>query len=250
MRVGLPRDSLDLDIAWAFQVPPDGAPREGVTKGGDVFMVAYWYPQIAVYDDVTGWERDPYLGVGEFYSDFADYDVNVSAPQGWLVAATGELTNATEVLSPRTRDRLAQARRSGAVVHVVADPERGAGPTKATNTGFDGVLTWKFHARNVRDFAWSASAKYVWDATAAVTGDRDGDHRPDTTLVSTFYRPEARRWSWDRSATYERSALEFLSSYLWPYPWSAMTAVEGPESCAGMEYPMLTCVGGARDTLS
>ena len=255
MRVGLPRpllpkDSLDLDIAWEFQVPPDGAPREGVTKGGDIFMVAYWYPQIAVYDDVNGWERDPYLGVGEFYTDFADYEVALSVPQGWLVAATGELTDPDSVLSRRTRDRLALARRNGTVVHVVADGERGAGPVKATNTGFDGVLTWRFRARNVRDFAWSASAKYVWDAIGAVTGDRDGDHRPDTTLVNTFYRPEARRWAWDRSATYERSALEFLSSYLWPYPWAQMTAVEGPTSCAGMEYPMLTCVGGPRDTLS
>jgi hypothetical protein len=255
MRVGLPRallphDSLDLDIAWAFQVPPDGAPREGVTKGGDVFMVAYWYPRIAVYDDVSGWERDPYMGGAEFYMDFADYDVNISAPQGWLVASTGELTNPNEVLSRQTRDRLAEARRTGNVVHVVRDQDRGAGATRATNTGFDGIITWKLRARNVRDFDWGASPKFVWDATVAAVGDRDGDHRPDTTLINTFYRPEARAWSWDRSSTYERSVVEFLSRYLWPYPWSQMTALEGPTSCTGMEYPMLTCIGGPRDTLS
>jgi hypothetical protein len=253
MRVGLPRalvphDSVDLDIAWAFQLPPDGAPREGTT--GDVFMVAYWYPRIAVYDDVNGWQIDPYLGGAEFYMDYADYDVTLSVPQGWLVASTGELTNGDQVLSKQTRDRIAESKRTGAVVHVVRDQDRGAGPAKATTTGFDGVVQWKFRARNVRDFDWGASAKFLWDATIAVVGDRDGDGRADTTAINTFYRPEARAWSWGRSGEYERNVVEFLSTYLWPYPWAQMTALEGPVSCTGMEYPMLTCIGGPRDTLS
>jgi len=255
MRIGLPKpllphDSLDLDIAWAFQLPPDGAPREGSTAGGDVLMVAYWYPQLAVYDDVNGWQKDPYLGGAEFYMGYADYEVNLSIPQGWLVAGTGELTNAQEVLSQQTRDRLAEARRGASVIHVVREPDRGAGRNKATNTGFDGVLTWRFRANNVRDFDWGTPAKFVWDATIATVGDRDGDKKPDTTLVNTFYRPEARKWAWDRSGEYERNVVEFLSGYLWPYPWPQMTALEGPTSCTGMEYPMLTCIGGPRDTLT
>jgi len=83
-----------------------------------------------------------------------------------------------------------------------------------------------------------------------VVGDRDGDKRPDTTAINTFYRPEARAWSWDKSGLYEKNSIEFLSGYLWPYPWPQMTALEGPVSCTGMEYPMLTCIGGPRDTLS
>ncbi|MEP6495436.1 MAG: M1 family metallopeptidase [bacterium] len=253
MRVGLPRalaprDSADFDIAWAFQVPPNGAPREGTT--GDVFMVAYWYPQIAVYDDVTGWQIDPYLGGSEFYMDYADYDVTLSVPQGWLVGATGELANPADVLSRQTRDRLAESKRGSGVVHVVRDQDRGVGATKATNTGFDGLLKWHFRAQNVRDFDWGASSKFVWDATIAVVGDRDRDGKPDSTAINTLYRPEARAWSWEKSAEYERSAVEFLSNYLWPYPWVQMTALEGPASCSGMEYPMLTCIGGPRDTLS
>jgi hypothetical protein len=242
-----PHDSVDLDIAWAFQLPPDGAPREGTT--GDVFMVAYWYPRIAVYDDVNGWQNDPYLGAAEFYMGYGDYDVNVTVPQGWLVAATGELTNPNEVLSKQTRDRLDQARRSTEVVHVVREQDRGVGANKATLTGFDKALTWRFRARNVRDFDWGASPNYLWDATVAVVGDRDGDSRPDTTRINTFYRPSARKWSWDLSGAYERNVVEFLSTYLWPYPWPQMTALEGPVSCSGMEYPMLTCIGGPRDTL-
>ena len=253
MRVGLntpllPHDSVDLDVAWAFQVPPDGAPREGST--GDVFMVAYWYPQMAVYDDVNGWQTDPYLGNAEFYMDYADYDVNLSVPQGWLIGATGDLANGAEILSKQTLDRIAESRRSPAVVHVVREEDRGAGPRKATNTGFDGIVTWKFRARNVRDFDWGTSAKFLWDATVAVVGDRDHDGKPDTTAINTFYRPEARAWAWGRSGEFERSAVEFLSRYLWPYPWTQMTALEGPASCTGMEYPMLTCIGGPRDTLS
>jgi Peptidase family M1 domain len=253
MRVGLPRalaphDSVEFDIAWAFQLPPDGAPREGTT--GDVVMVAYWYPQFAVYDDVTGWQIDPYLGGAEFYMDYADYDVNLSVPQGWLVAATGELMNPTEVLSRQTRDRLAEAHRGPSVVHVVRETDRGAGNNRATNTGFDGILKWRFRARNVRDFDWGASAKFLWDATVAVVGDRDRDGHPDSTDINTYYRPEARAWSWGRSAEFERNSVEFLSNYLWPYPWPRMSALEGPVSCTGMEYPMLTCIGGPRDTLS
>ena len=124
---------------------------------------------------------------------YADYEVNLNVPQGWLVGATGELTNPNEVvLSRQTRDRLAEARRGASVVHVVREQDRGTGATKATATGFDGVLTWKFRARNVRDFDWGASSKFLWDATTAVVGDRDGDGRPDTTSINTFYRPEAR----------------------------------------------------------
>jgi len=247
-RALVPRDSIDLDVAWAFQVPPDGAPREGTN--GDVFMIAYWYPRLAVYDDVGGWQTDPYLGNAEFYMGYADYEVTLHVPQGWLVAATGELMNPTEVLSRQTRDRLAESRRRGEVVHVVREQDRGVGPTRATNTGFDGVLAWRFRARNVRDFDWGASAKFLWDATVAVVGDQDRDGRPDTTAINTFYRPQARAWAWGRSAEYERRSIEFLSRYLWPYPWPQMTALEGPASCSGMEYPMLTCIGGPRDTLS
>ncbi len=212
-------------------------------------MVAYWYPRLAVYDDVVGWQNDPYLGAAEFYMGYADYDVNLTVPQGWLVAATGELSNPNEILSKQTRDRLADARRSKEVVHVVREQDRGSGTNKATMTGFDRALTWRFRARNVRDFDWGASPNYLWDATVAVVGDRDGDGKPDSTRINTFYRPSARKWSWDLSGEYERSVVEFLSNYLWPYPWPQMTALEGPVSCAGMEYPMLTCIGGARDTL-
>jgi hypothetical protein len=252
-RAVVPGDSADLRFDWSFIVPPDGGPRGGSTAGREAFMVSYWYPQLAVYDDVNGWQVDPYVGNAEFYMGYADYDVSIGVPAGWLVGGTGELRNPEEVLTPRTRDRLRQARQTGEIVHVVADADRGSGDArsaKATLRGLDNRLTWRFQARNVRDFDWGASDQYLWDATIAVVGDRNGDARPDTANIYSLYRPEVRKWAWDQSARYARHSIEFLSGYLWPYPYPQMTSLDGPVSCSGMEYPMLTCIGGPRDTLA
>jgi hypothetical protein len=241
----LPGDSIDLRIDWAFTVPPDGAPRGGTT--GDVFMIAYWYPQMAVYDDVNGWQTDIYMGNAEFYMGYGDYDIAVSLPAGWLVASTGTLTNPEQVLSTQTRNRLADARHLGTLVHVVDYDDRGAG--RSTLRGLDNLLTWRFRARNVRDFDWGASSRFLWDATVATVANRNGGTVRDTVDIFTFYRPEVVFPAWFASSIYASHAIEFLSRYLWSYPYPQMTAMEGPVSCSGMEYPMLTCIGGPRDTL-
>ena len=238
-----PGGTADLAFDWAFTVPPDGAPRMGTD--GEIFYLAYWYPQMAVYDDVGGWQTDQYLGNAEFYMGYGDYDVSLTVPAGWLVAATGELRNADQVLAAGTRARLAEARRSGSVVHVVGAAERGAG--RATAGG--GKLTWRFTARDVRDFAFGTSDRYLWDATHALARDSAGKSAVDTVMIHSFYRPERTAWAWDQSARYGRHSIEFLSRYLWPYPYPQMTAVDGVVSCSGMEYPMMTCIGGPRDTL-
>ena len=238
-----PGGTADLAFDWAFTVPPDGAPRMGTD--GEIFYLAYWYPQMAVYDDVGGWQTDQYLGNAEFYMGYGDYDVSLTVPAGWLVAATGELRNADQVLAAGTRARLAEARRSGSVVHVVGAAERGAG--RATAGG--GKLTWRFTARDVRDFAFGTSDRYLWDATHALARDSAGKSTVDTVMIHSFYRPERTKWAWDQSARYGRHSIEFLSRYLWPYPYPQMTAVDGVVSCSGMEYPMMTCIGGPRDTL-
>jgi hypothetical protein len=250
MRIRLPKplppgSSADLELDYRIRIPPDGAPRGG--QDGDVYYISYWYPQMAVYDDVNGWQTDQYYGNAEFYMGFGNYDVALTVPAGWLVSSTGTLTNAAEVLSEQTRARLDSAMTAAEVVHVVSQGERGAG--KATATGSGGKLTWKFRAENVRDVAWGASASYLWDATHAAVGDADGDGSADTARVDALWRPEMRRSHWDQAARYGRHSVEFLSRYLWPYPYPHMTAVDGPTSCGGMEYPMMTCIGGQWDTL-
>ncbi len=238
-----PGDSVTLEFSWAFDVPEQG-PRMG--HDGEVFYLAYWYPHVAVYDDVNRWVQYPHMGNSEFYMGYADYDVAITVPEGWLVGATGTLTNPNEVLTRAARERLARARRASEVVHVVSAADRAAGEATARASG--GTLTWRFRATNVRDFAFGTSDRYVWDATHAVAGDHSGDGRPDTTAIHTLYRPGLT--AWEQDARYTRFSVEFLSRYLWPYPYPHMTAVDGIASCGGMEYPMMTCIGGTRDTMS
>jgi hypothetical protein len=241
----LPGGTADFAFDWKLRVPPDGAPRGG--QDGEVYFMNYWYPQMAVYDDVNGWQTDQYLGNAEFYMGYGNYDVSLTVPAGWLVTATGTLQNSDAVLSGQTRARLDSARSATGVVHVVTDLDRE--PGRSTTAGKDGKLTWRFRAQNVRDVAWATSSRYLWDATNAPVGDAHGDGKPDTSLIQAFYRPEQRINHWDQSARYSQYSIEFFSKYLWPYPYPHMTAVDGPGSCGGMEYPMMTCIGGQWDTL-
>ena len=240
-----PNSSATLEFAWRIRIPPDGAPRGG--QDGETFYISYWYPQMAVYDDVNGWHIDQYLGNAEFYMGYGNYDVSLTLPAGWLVTATGRLLNPAEVLSAQTRARLDSSAHSSGVVRVVTDNDRKAGTS--TTLGSNGKLTWRFRADTVRDVSWAASAKYLWDATNAAVGDANQDGRPDTTAIYSFYRPEQRTSHWDESARYSRHSIEFFSRFLSPYPYPHMTAVDGPTSCGGMEYPMMTCLGGQWDTL-
>ncbi len=244
MRVDLPKpllpgDQADFEFGWGLRVPPDGAPRGG--QDGEVWFLSYWYPQFAVYDDLSGWQIDQYLGNAEFYMGYGTYDVAITVPEGWLVNATGTLVNASDVLSATTRTRLDSAARTSSVVRVVADSERVAG--RSTAKGTNGMLTWRFHADSVRDVSWATSSKYLWDATRAITG-------PDTAMIYSFYRPDQRRFFWDRNTRYGQHSIEFFSRYLWPYPYPHMSMVDGPQSCGGMEFPMMTCIGGEWDSLS
>lgn len=230
---------FELSVEWSFEVP-EGTFRMG-REGSEVFYLAQWYPQVAVYDDLEGWVRDPYMGDGEFYVDYGDFDVTISAPDGWLVGATGVLRNPDEVLGPASLERLAGAA-PDRVVHVVTAEERAAG--QATTASEDGWLEWHFTAENVRDFAWGASDRYVWDATVAAYPEDGGGER--TAMIHTLYRPD--RPNWDRSASYAKHAIEFHSRW-YPYPYPQMTVNEGVIG-GGMEYPMITIIGGGRTPIS
>ena len=209
-----------FDVAWHFLIPEHGADRMG--REGALYELAQWYPRVNVYDDLRGWNTEPYLGQGEFYLEYGDYTVEITLPAGYTVASTGSLTNPRDVLTPTAISRLAQASKSAATVNIVTLDELRSGAARPRT---DGTLTWKFSAKNVRDVAWAASPDYLWDASSW-----------NGILAQAFYRPTAID-PWKDAADMTRMSLDEYSTRWFRYPWPQMSAVEGPIS--GMEYPML-----------
>lgn len=235
MRVVLPEPALpgtttQLQIAWSFQVPERVFRRYGTLKvqKGTVWEVAQWFPAVAVYDDVHGWNTLPYIGTGEFYTNFGDYDLRITAPRDHLVVATGVLQNEHEVYTGLQRARLAQARASRDTV-LIRTPEEVGDP--GSRPAGDGPLCWRFKAENVRTVAFASSEAFVLDACTASTG----------TLVQSAY-PEDSLPVWGKSTQMLRTAIEGYSSRWFRYPYPVATNVAGVEG--GMEYPMIIFCSG------
>lgn len=231
MRLDLPQPlppggRLQIDLAWSFPFGPNGN-RMGVENvdGNDVYEVAQWYPRMAVYDDVRGWNTEQYYGQGEFYLDYGSFDVRLVLPADMLVGATGTLMNPAAVLTPTQRQRLAAARRSPTTVIIRGKEEVGQPASRPTSAG--GTLTWHFSADSVRDFAWAAARHFIWDAVGADSG---------RVLAQSFYPPSADS-IWKRSSEYVKHAVEFYGARWLRYPYPTMTNINGIEG--GMEYPMI-----------
>jgi hypothetical protein len=223
-----PGHTATFDVAWHFLIPEHGADRMG--RDGSLYELAQWYPRMNVYDDVQGWNTDPYLGQGEFYLDYGDYNVSVTVPAGYIVAATGSLENASEVLTPAEIARLARAAKSDTTIAIVTADELKSGAARPRSTG---TMTWKFAAKNVRDAVWAGSPEYQWDAQGY-----------KGALAMAYYRPSA-AFNWDDAADQARMSIQEYSERWYPYPWPQISAVEGPIS--GMEYPMLAMETVSRD---
>ncbi len=228
MRIDLPVPlrtgaSAQLDFGWHFAVPPQGAGRMG--HDGPLYEIAQWYPRVAVYDDLRGWNHEPYIGAGEFYLEYGSFDVSLTVPSTYIVAATGQLKNAGEVLTPTQSARLRAARFTDTTVAIISKSE--AGHPERTRPRTQGTLTWHFMADSVRDFAFAAGPNFRWDAASY-----------DNILIETLYRPTATRW--EEAIKMARAAIKHFSEQWYRYPYSHATTVEGP--IEGMEYPMLTFV--------
>ena len=216
-----------IHIAYRFAVPEHGADRMG--RDGSLYEIAQWYPRAAVYDDIKGWNIEPYLGQGEFYLDYGDYSLSLTVPAGYIVAATGALENARDVLTPPQIARLAEAAKSDKVVRIITADELASGAARPRHAG---TFTWKFRARNVRDAVWAASPDYQWDASSY-----------KGAYAFAYYRPKAAKL-WQDAADMSRMSIQEYSERWFPYPWPHISAVEGPIS--GMEYPMLAMENQSR----
>lgn len=215
---------FEFDVEWSFVIPERVFRRFGIEKVGQgtIFEVAQWFPAVAVYDDVHGWNTLPYIGTGEFYSNFGDYEVEITAPAEYVVVCTGELLNPKEVYTKEQAARLKQARRSKETVVITAAEDVGAPGSRPQS---ERPLTWRFRAEQVRTVAWAASDAFVHDAAGL-----------DGTLVQSVYPAEAAEF-WKDSTQMLRTAIEGYNRRWFRYPYPVATNVSGPEG--GMEYPMI-----------
>ncbi len=224
-----PGDTLRIDVGWHFTIPENGAARMG--RDGRLYEIAQWYPRMAVYDDVHGWNTLPYIGPGEFYLEYGDFDVRLTVPANYIVAATGDLQNPDAVLTAEQRARLARARATDGPVAIVTAQEAGTGAVRPPAPP-DGMLTWHFAARDVRDFAFAAAADFQWDVMR-------WDGAPAALrLVQTFYRPGAANWN--DAVRMAHHAISDFSTRWALYPYAQASVVEGP--IQGMEYPGIVFV--------
>lgn len=215
-----PGATTTLAIDYHFAIPEHGADRMG--REGSLYELAQWYPRMAVYDDVHGWNTLQYLGQGEFYLEYGDFDYAVTVPAGYIVAGTGTLVNPQEVLTATQRARLAQAAKSDTTIHIITADELASGAARPAKSG---TATWHFRAANVRDAAWAASPEYLWDASAW-----------EGVLAHAYYRPSAVA-TWKDAAKMSRFSIQEYSTRWLRYPYPQISAIEGPVS--GMEYPMV-----------
>lgn len=232
-------ESIEFEFEWSFIVPEQGASGRMGRSRDNLYFIAYWYPHIAVYDDVNGWFYDPFVGNAEFYHGFADYNLTVKAPRGWLVMGTGEFLNPEETLSEQTLERYHEAGESDETILISDFDEL----EDATLESDDNMLTWKFKSEKVRDVAFSATLESRWEGARTPVGDLSGDGEPEYTRINTFYRETAPLWQ--SQTEYAQHSITYLSDYMQtPYPWPHMSSVEGAGIIGGgMEFPMMTIIG-------
>ena len=245
MRIDLPeplapgaRTSFSID--WSFYIVDN--PRIGARSGFEhfpetdsyIYFIAQWFPRLAAYTDYMGWQHKAFIGRGEFTLEFGDYKVAITVPFDHIVSASGELQNASDVLSSEQRQRLAQARRADRPLFIVT-PEEAAENEKEASVG---TRTWVFKADNVRDFAWASSRKFIWDAMI----HRQEDRRVPEVLAMSFYPNEAEP-IWSQYSTHAVvHTMEVYSRFSFPYPYPTAQSVNTWKS-GGMEYPMITFNG-------
>ena len=231
-----PHSTTTLEIDWNHKIPggPGAGHRMTQRWADTLYQPTQWYPRVAVYDDLRGWDSELYLGPSEFYNNFGRFDVRIDVPAGWIVSATGVLQNPEEVLTPNARERIKQVLSTDDITRIVGPDE--VGPGQATQRGApiageDGDrLVWHFVADTVNDFAWATAKNYVWDMTRATIPGKG------PVPITMVYLP-GRAQLYVRAGAVARHALEFYSKQWFPYQFPQLTLQDGPS--AGMEYPMV-----------
>ncbi len=219
---------LKIHIKYHYQIPGvwGGRTSWGMSQKGEIYDMAQWYPRMAVYDDMRGWDTLPYIG-SEFYLEYGHFDYFLTVPSNMIIAGSGELVNPKDVLTSKEIARLEQARGSDKTIYI-RTPEEVNDPSSRPKQ--DGTLTWHFHMDHTRDVSWSASPVFVWDAARINLPDGK------KSLAMSVYPPESvGADAWDKSTEYVKDTVENFSKHWFPYPWPTAVSVAGFST--GMEYP-------------
>ena len=244
MRIDLPQPlkaktgSFTFSIEWDSKIvdATKAQSRSGYEyfpkDGNYVYEVAQWFPRMCVYDDVNGWQHKQFLGSGEFALTFGDYEVEITAPNDHIVGATGELQNASKVLTKEQMQRWKKAANTDTPIQIVTHKEAEANEKSKAS----GTKTWAFKAKNVRDFAWASSRKFIWDAMQVQVGNNK--------VWAMSYFPKEGDPLWGKYSTQVVAhTIKSYSKYTFDYPYPVAISVHGP--IFGMEYPMI-CFNGGR----
>ncbi|MCS5491970.1 M1 family metallopeptidase [Algoriphagus limi] len=221
-----------ISMNFSFKVPEKGMDRMGRLKVEDgwIYAFAQWYPKMSVFDDIEGWNVEPYLGAGEFYLEYGDFDYKVTVPYDHIVVGSGKLMNPKDVLSKELQDRYAKAQASDETVYLVSPEE--IQNTELTRPKQEGMITWHFQIENSRDVAFATSKTFIWDA--AKINLPSGK----TILAQSVYPKESDgEGAWSRSTEYSKASIEHYSQMWFEFPYETATNVAA--DIGGMEYPGL-----------
>jgi hypothetical protein len=247
MRVDLPAPipaggKYAFNIEWWYNI--NNRSKEGGRSGYEFFAkdsnylytIAQFFPRMCVYDDVNGWQNKQFLGGGEFTLAFGDYDVHITVPADHVVAATGQLQNAKDVLTKDQQDRFAQAHKSYDTTVLIITPEEALTNESSRS---DKEKTWHFKAINVRDFAFASSRKFIWDAMAVKQSAS-----PDVMAMSIYPKEGNPLWG-QYSTKVVAHTIKWYSYYTFDFPYPVAWSVH--TNNIGMEYPMMAFNGGRPD---
>ena len=222
-----PKQTIQFNISYAYTLNKTSHMRTGEVEEG-AYFIAYFFPRIAVYDDIDGWNRNPYLGTQEFYNDFCNFKTSITVPGNYIVWATGDLKNSKDIFNPKYQQRIEQAETTDGYVTIIDSSEIKS--ERITKNELSN--TWIFEAKNVTDAVFALSNHYIWQSSSLVVDKKTGRR----TRVDAVFNPKHKDYllvAADAHKTVEAMSFNFPR---WPFPYSHETVFDGLDQ---MEYPMM-----------
>ncbi|MFK5856660.1 MAG: M1 family metallopeptidase [Bacteroidota bacterium] len=233
-----PNDSVNIYIDWEFSIPQKRWIRMG-NYGNDRIFVAYWYPQIAVYDDIDSWDKIEYFGTVEYYNDFNNYDVTIKTPPGIMVWATGDLVNMDQIYSKKVVENYKKAVATSEIVNIFSVSDIKNNKVLKSNKSNN----WNFTANNIPDFTFGVSRYSNWDGTSAIANKNTSKR----VFIDAVYPDSVD--SFDEAVMFAQKSIVFLVDSLpgYPFPYSHITSFCNGTKGGGMESPMMVNEGDPTD---